>query len=152
MGITINEGTLTEVYAKNCSGTEVQIVKLDVGSGTALSDWGGSVSSTLNTLISGEDQTNDVLKTEQQFSYAYSAAVGTTVVKAAAGFLHGILLGSNSAGGALIVYDNATGTSGDIMGLIKASAVENFYPFNCKATSGIVVANIGTQIYTAIYR
>jgi len=93
-----------------------------------------------------------VMKTEQQFSYVYSAAVGTTVIKAAAGFLHGILLGSTTAGGALTIYDNATGTSATVIGLLKASAVEGFYPFNCKATNGIVVANVGTQIYTAVYR
>ena len=152
--MTINEGTAVVVAADDVSNVLYQRIKLDVGADGLSSPFTGTVAAltTFNSLLAGEDQTNDVMKTEQQFSYAYSAAVGTTVVKAAAGFLHGILLGSTSAGGAITVYDNATGTSATIMGLIKASAVERFYPFNCKATSGIVVANVGTQIYTAIYR
>ena len=169
--ITISEGTAKAIAADDVSSVWYQRVKLDVGADGLSSAFtgtveqvsnlaGGSVVVTAATvgtlsaypLISGEDQTNDVMKTEQQFSYAYSAAVGTTVVKAAAGFLHGVLLGSTSAGGAITIYDNATGTSTAIMVLIKASAVEGFYPFNCKATSGIVVANVGTQIYTAVYR
>lgn len=42
----------------------------------------------LATLISGEDQTNNVLKTEQQFSFAIDDA--DLVVKAAPGFLHSV--------------------------------------------------------------
>jgi len=103
-------------------------------------------------LIAGEDLTNNVLVSEQRYSYAYSAAVGTTVVKASAGFLHGIHLGSTSAGGNITIYDNASGTSATVIGLIKASAVEGFYQFNCTFANGCVVANVGTQVYTALYR
>ena len=42
----------------------------------------------LATLISGEDQTNNVLKTEQQFSFAVDDA--DLVVKASPGFLHSV--------------------------------------------------------------
>ncbi len=42
----------------------------------------------LATLISGEDQTNNVMKTEQQFSFAIDDA--DLVVKAAPGFLHSV--------------------------------------------------------------
>lgn len=42
----------------------------------------------LATLISGEDQTNNVMRTEQQFSVAVDDA--DLVVKASAGFLHSV--------------------------------------------------------------
>ena len=104
------------------------------------------------TLLAGEDLTNNVMKVEQRFSYAYSAAVGTTVIKASAGFLHGITLGSTSAGGALTIYDNASGTSATVIGLLKASAAEGFYAFDVSFANGCVVANVGTQTYTVSYR
>lgn len=45
----INEGTQTDIYIKTNAGTAVQVVKLDVGSGTALADWGGTVTSNVNS-------------------------------------------------------------------------------------------------------
>lgn len=78
-------------------------------------DVNGNVQSNLRTLISGEDQTNDVLKTEHQFSYAYCTA--DTAVKAAAGFLHSLTFAQTDAAptaGTIIVYDN-TAESGTIV-------------------------------------
>ncbi len=43
MALQINQGTQTSVYTKTNGGTEIQIVKLDVGSGTAIADFGGSI-------------------------------------------------------------------------------------------------------------
>ena len=43
---------------------------------------------TLGTLISGEDQTNNVIRTESQFSYCVDDA--DIVCKSAAGFLHAV--------------------------------------------------------------
>ena len=43
MSVTINEGTATQIYTKTNAGTEIQVVKLDVGSGTAVADFGGTI-------------------------------------------------------------------------------------------------------------
>jgi hypothetical protein len=58
------------------------------------------------SLISGEDLTNDVLKVEQRFSYAYCTA--DTAVKSGSGFLHAITISPTDAAataGTIIVYD-----------------------------------------------
>lgn len=43
MGVTINEGTQTQVYGIENAGTQVQIVKLDIGAGSAIADFGGTI-------------------------------------------------------------------------------------------------------------
>jgi len=62
----------------------------------------------LDTAIAGEDLTNNVLKTERQYSYS-AVAVVDTQVKASAGFLHTVTISCNDAAptaGTLIIYDN----------------------------------------------
>ena len=55
MSVTINEGTATEIYTKLNAGTEIQVVKLDVGSGTAVADFGGTITAvnSVANLVSG---------------------------------------------------------------------------------------------------
>ena len=62
----------------------------------------------LATLLAGEDQTNNVLRTEQQFSYK-AIPHADTQVKATAGFLHTISCVSDAAAtaGTIIIYDSA---------------------------------------------
>lgn len=48
MAVTINEGTQTEIYTVTNAGTDVQVIKLDVGAGTALADFGGTVRDVAN--------------------------------------------------------------------------------------------------------
>ena len=50
-------------------------------------------------LLAGEDLANDVLKTEQRFSYLniVLAAPTTTVVKSGVGFLHAITINKDAA-------------------------------------------------------
>src|SRR3990167_1377296 len=52
MAILITQGTQTSVYTKTNAGTDVQVVKLDVGSGTALADFGGTIVA-VNNLVNG---------------------------------------------------------------------------------------------------
>ena len=67
----------------------------------------------LATLLAGEDQTNSVIKTEQQFSYKIITA--DTQVKASAGFVHSISCatnaGSAATAGALTLRDATTETT-----------------------------------------
>jgi len=63
----------------------------------------------LVTLLSGEDQTNDVIKVEERFNYAYCTA--DTLVKTGAGFIHTITITPTDAAataGSIILYDNTT--------------------------------------------
>jgi len=67
----------------------------------------------LATLISGEDQTNNVLRTEQQFLYKRAAGADTQI-KASAGFIHTITCSSDAAAtaGTIAVLDSTTAGAG----------------------------------------
>ena len=74
-------------------------------------DANGNVKNTQQTLIAGEDLTNDVLKVEQRYSYARLTA--DTLVKTGAGFLHTLTFVNSDAAptaGTIIVYDNTSET------------------------------------------
>src|SRR3990167_8864210 len=48
MAVTVNEGTQTDIYSVANAGTEIQVIKLDVGAGTTISDFGGTVRDVAN--------------------------------------------------------------------------------------------------------
>jgi hypothetical protein len=50
MSVDINEGTQTTINTVQIGGTETQIVRIDVGSGTAESAWVGKVAVTAGTM------------------------------------------------------------------------------------------------------
>lgn len=86
-----------------------------VSAGRILDD-NGYETQTLGTKIAGEDLTNDVMKTEQRFSYKAVTAADAQV-KAGAGFLHCITFSCNDAAptaGSIIVYDSLTETGTQI--------------------------------------
>ena len=92
------------------------------GDATVLqSDVNGNLRATLNTLIAGEDLTNDVLKTEQRFSSANIVSATTTTVKSGAGFVHAITFNKFVASEIYTVYDNTAG-SGTKIGTLTAPA------------------------------
>lgn len=97
-------------------------VTLDDGDrGDATLDAASNLNINQGTLISGEDQSADVMKVEHQYSITYQAAAADdVVVKAAAGFLHAIILGKWVTGGTLEVSDHAT--TGDANIVIKLTA------------------------------
>lgn len=68
------------------------------------------------TLQAGEDQTNDVQKVEERYSYS-TGATGDTVVKASAGFLHSVTCGSDAAAtaGTLAIRDATAAGAGTIV-------------------------------------
>ena len=76
------------------------------------------------TLLAGEDLTNNVVKVEQRFSFAYIApGQATTVVKGSAGFLHSITFNKAAAAtNVTTIYDNASG-SGTIIAVPLTTAV-----------------------------
>lgn len=78
-------------------------------------DVNGNTKTTLATALAGEDIINDVLKTEERFSYAF--AQSDVAVKSGAGFLHALTFSCNDAAptaGSIIIYDN-TAESGAVI-------------------------------------
>lgn len=69
---------------------------------------------TLNTLLAGEDLTNNVMKVEQQYNYATITTAATTVIKNGSGQLHSINIVGGTLG-AITVYDNTTGSGTTIL-------------------------------------
>lgn len=72
-------------------------------------DVNGNVKSVLATTIAGEDLTNDVLKVEQRYTYAYVTA--DALVKTGAGFLHTLTFSPTDAAataGTIFVYDKTS--------------------------------------------
>ena len=86
------------------------------GTMTTIQAGGSALPVTQDTLIAGEDLTNNVLKVEQRFSYAYCAGADTAI-KSGEGFLHTLTFSQIDAAptaGTIIVYDN-TAESGTII-------------------------------------
>ncbi len=97
-------------------------------------------STDMKTLISGEDQTNDVMKVEGQFSYTTHIAASTVAVKAAAGFFHLFAVGMPSCP-TTIFFDSATGT-GTKIHTIGANHPLGTYLMDVKFTTGLSIDSI----------
>ena len=63
----------------------------------------------LATKLSGEDQTNDVMKVEQQYVFTNIVTQTTTTVKSGAGMLHAVILNTPVANAVVTQYDNTAG-------------------------------------------
>lgn len=94
-----------------------------------------TVANTDPLLRSGEDQTNDVMKTEQQFSYTALTSVSTIAIKASAGFLHLFNIGMPSCP-TIIFYDNTT-PNGTVLHRIAAGYPMGSHPMDMKFTTGL---------------
>ena len=96
------------------------------------------------SLFAGEDVVNDVLKVETRTALTYrAAAAADVVVKAAPGFLFGITVGKDVAGGIIEVSDHATDGDGNVVYYLEDPAV-GYYPVNGVFSVGIA-ADITTQ-------
>lgn len=149
--ITVNEGTAVVVAADDVSNVLYQRVKLDVGADGLSSPFTGTVAAltTINTLISGEDQTNDVLKVEPQFNY-YHYTIGSGTVKSAAGFVHAITI--NTLSTAPVELFDAIGTAAGTVATLSGSV--GSYLYDVKCTTGITIASTTAAAcdVTLIYR
>lgn len=69
-----------------------------------------------------------------------------TVVKAAGGYLGRVLVTQANGAAAINIYDNATGHTGTIIGVVPASAAAgSVYTFGMPANNGITVAGAATN-------
>lgn len=124
---------------------------------TISTDLSGNQRTTLGTLIEGEDQTNHVMKVEEQFTYAHIAAgQATTTVKSGAGLLHSIIFNSAAAAtNVTTVYDNTAG-SGTVIAIPAATTatIPTSIRYNVKFATGltIVTATANGADMTIAYR
>lgn len=128
----------------------------DGGDQTLQLDNAANLKVTQATTLAGEDITNDVLKTEQRFSYSYldgsssSNTATTTVVKSGAGFLHAVNIVGVTTAGTVTLYDNTAG-NGTGIAAITGAAVSS-YPFNVSFGTGLTVGVLGTLKVVISYR
>lgn len=111
MAVTITEGTGVDIYSKLNAGTEIQVVKLDVGSGTAIADWGGTVTANVNsgTINVGTVAISNqpAVFTEQPTASALQAQVGMLTGTVSTGSLSNIAM----VNAGTVTVTNPTGTT-----------------------------------------
>lgn len=114
--------------------------------------WGDEVVAVdkINVRTAGEDLTNDVLKTEERFSYTYISTATTTTVKSGAGFLHTITVNGGTAG-TIIIYDNTAG-SGTVIASFDSTNALNTYQFNVTFGTGLTIVTSAATKITVSYR
>jgi hypothetical protein len=105
-------------------------------------DTNGALKVTQATLFSGEDQTNNVMRVEGQFSYSGNKTADTQI-KASAGYVHNLVcIGTDAAAtaGTIILYDN-TAESGTVVlsWAVQATAYAQpvVFPLDVAMTTGI---------------
>jgi len=91
----------------------------------------------LATLISGEDQTNDVMKVEGQFSTTVLNSATSVLVKGSAGFLHCINVGVMSSP-SISIFNAITPTGTPIFTLAPGAPVGT-YLFDVNMATGITL-------------
>ncbi len=99
MVLGIRQSTPTDLSAGNTNG-DYEPFQVDAN---------GALYVTQATKVAGEDQTNDVMKVEQQMSY--NMVTADTLIKSGAGFIHTITFACNDSAptaGNLDIYDNTT--------------------------------------------
>ena len=145
MPLTVTEGTQTDVYSVANSGTEIPIIKLDMGAGTTLSGFTGTIlrvtdllrgtvtnlaTGTINALAAGTITAGsiDTLNIGRRHADEFATVVSTgtnvmgTIRAAVSGsqiFVTGLIV---SAGSATNVEIASGGTSTPIVGTMYFSA------------------------------
>jgi hypothetical protein len=109
----------------------------------------------LRQLLSGEDQTNDLIKVENRYTHKNLAANATTVVKNTPGFLHSLVINKIGAtANTITIYDNTTG-SGTIIATIDstiANAPTRLYDVEFTTGLTVVIASGTAADITLSYR
>ena len=101
-------------------------------------------------LLAGEDQINDVLKTEQRFALTHISTATTTVIKNVPGFLHSVTI-NTTAIGTITIYDN-TAASGTVLAVIAASTLEKTLTYNGVFNVGLTIVTAAASDITVSYR
>ena len=95
----------------------------------------------LDSQIAGEDLANDVLKTEERFSYYNITTTASTNVKSGAGFLHTITLNQpRNSTCTLIFYDNTAASGTQILKQAGTATDPQTYLFDVSFSTGLTFA------------
>lgn len=106
----------------NDPGQVIKIKKPDGSFFTAQADSSGNLYVSLNTLLAGEDITNDVIKTETRCSYSVTTGLAATAVKSGAGFFHALQINTEGEDWEIDVYDG-TSSAGTRIAKIRRSSM-----------------------------
>jgi len=143
------------VHASGDTGVLALIVRSDTPANTAgttgdysapINDANGNLWSTLGTKISGEDQTNDVMKTQTQMAYTNISA--SALIKSGAGQLAGFVVNSCGAGATIKLWDNTSATTTVLLNTITFTAAVNQGPTVVTIPGG--AGKFGTGLYATI--
>ena len=115
------------VYGRTVNGTTTEIA----------ADSNDNLNVNLGTLVSGENQTDNRMMTEERYTFRHITAVGTAVVKSTAGLLAKVIVGKAGGTAAQLGVWNSTGAHGTVS-LINCTAVR--------------VVDLYADCTTAIYR
>lgn len=106
----------------------------------------------LGTLIAGEDQVNNVLVTEERYTPYHINALGTFVVKGAAGFMRSIVINTVGTGITLTVYNNNAGSGPEVAVITPTAPVTLTYDGTMGTGITVVVAGTTAGSYTVNFR
>lgn len=153
--VLINQGTQTSVATDAVGTVNYQIVKLDFGTAGTTSLFGGTSNPlpvVLASGISGEDLVNNILVTEDRYTYYASFGTSPGTVKSSSGYLKRITILNPmmfGAAGTISVWDN-TAASGTPMGTITipagTTAVPFSIPFEESFANGLCLSFGGTSL------
>jgi len=83
-------------------------------------------------------------------AYRYISTNTTTDIFSGPGRLKKIIIGETAAG-AITIYDEATGGSTTVVGVLKASIAEGEYEFNVALGKGLQIVTAGASKITVVY-
>lgn len=84
------------------------------------------------------------------YKYTYISSNTTTVVDASGGGqLIRIIIGETAAG-AITIYNEATGGTTDVIGVLKASIAEGVYEFGVQYSKGLQIVTAGASKITVV--
>ena len=153
--ILVNPGSVTPIALDLVGTVNYQVVKLDMGTAGTTSLFGGTSNPlpvVLSSGIAGEDLINNILVTEDRYTYATSFGTATTTIKTGSGYLKRISVTNPmmfGAAGTISVWDN-TAASGTPMGTITipagTTAVPFPVPFDESFSNGLTLSFGGTSL------
>jgi hypothetical protein len=121
------------------------------GQVTALqSDASGNLQTNLGTLISGEDQTLNLIRTSGGYNYSNYTTANTGVqVKTGAGLLGRVVINTPIASGTVGLYDNTSAATPIALITLPASLVSDgpiTVPYECYFATGLYFVSTGTNL------
>lgn len=136
----MNEGTQTDVYSVLSSGTEIPIVKLDIGGGSAISDFGGTlpVVTTIANLTNGTVRISVGTVTTGTLQNLVSGTINSGTVES-------LNIGRRHADEFATVVTSGTSTLGTIRAAVTGSVIYvTGLVVSVQAASNVEIGNGGT--------